>query len=164
VYFGTYTPKVVGSVSNDFTFAKRLRPHTLLDFKSGHKVYNANDNIRCTGLVGVPLCRGNYYPDEYSPIELAELTGTATSLGMIDEWMQPGSFAKLREVSVTYTVPEHLLRGFSRASVTLAGRELHTWTKYKGIDPESQDNNSTTHDQAVIPPLTRFLATINFTF
>jgi len=163
VYLGTYTPKVTGSVSNDFT-VRRLRLHALVDFKSGHHVYNANDNIRCTGLVGVPLCRANYYPDEYSPIELAEMTGTATALGMIDEWMQPGSFAKLREVSATYTLPENLLRGFSRASVTLAARELHTWTRYKGIDPESQDNNTLSHDQAVMPPLTRLLATINLTF
>ena len=164
VYLGTYTPKITGSVSNDFTFAKRVRLHALVDFKSGHHVYNANDNIRCTGLVGVPLCRANYFPDEYDPIQLAEMTGTATALGMIDEWMQPGSFAKLREVSATYTLPENLLRGFSRASLTLAARELHTWTRYKGIDPESQDNNTLSHDQAVMPPLTRLLATINLTF
>ena len=65
---------------------------------------------------------------------------------------------------MTYTLPERLLRGFTRASVTLAGRDLHTWTNYKGIDPESQDNNGASHDQAVIPPLTRILATINVTF
>jgi hypothetical protein len=164
VYLGTYTPKVIGSVSNDFSFAKQFRLHTLVDFKSGHHVYNANDNIRCTALVGTPLCRENYFPNEATPIQLAEMTGTATQLGMIDEWEQPGSFAKLREVSLTYSVPERLLRGFSRASLTLAGRELHTWTRYKGIDPESQDNNGGSHDQAVIPPLTRFLATINVTF
>jgi len=164
VYLGTYTPKAVGSISNDFTFAKHFRLHALVDFKSGNHVYNANDNIRCTGLVGVPLCRENYYPNEATPIQLAEMTGTATAFGMIDEWMQPGSFAKLREVSATYTLPENMLRGFSRASFTIAARELHTWTRYKGLDPESQDNNSSTHDQAVIPPLSRILATINFTF
>jgi outer membrane receptor protein involved in Fe transport len=164
VYFGTYTPKVTGSVSNDFTLPKGFRIHALVDFKGGYKVYNANDNIRCTGLVGVPLCRANYYPNENDPLALAEMTGGATSLGMIDEWMQPGSFAKLRELSATYTVPQNLLRGFSRASLTLAGRELHTWTRYKGIDPESQDNNSGTHDQGIVPPLTRLLASINLTF
>ena len=167
VYIGQPTPTMVGSVGNDFTFFKRLRLHTLVDFKAGNRVYNANDNIRCTGLIGVALCRQNYYPDEATPVQLAEMTGTATALGMIDEWYQPGSFAKLREVSLTYTLPEQMLRGFSRASVTVAGRELHTWTKYKGIDPESSDVTNfgaTTHDQAVIPPLSRILATINITF
>ena len=139
----------------------------LVDFKSGHRVYNANDNIRCTGLVGTPLCRENYYPNEASAVDLAEMTGTATALGMIDEWYQPGSFAKLREVSATYTIPERYLRGFSRASVSLAARELHTWTSYKSIDPEASDvtnAGATTHDQAVIPPLSRIIATINITF
>ena len=167
VYVGQPTPSTVGSVANDFTFFKRWRLHTLVDFKAGNRVYNANDNIRCTGLIGVALCRQNYYPDEATPVQLAEMTGTATALGMIDEWYQPGSFAKLREVSLTYTVPEQLLHGFSRASVTVAGRELHTWTNYKGIDPESSDVTNfgaTTHDQAVIPPLSRILATINLAF
>ena len=164
IFLGTYTPKATGSVSNDFTFATRFRVHALVDFKRGHRLYNANDNIRCTGLVGVPLCRENYYPDEATPVQLAEMTGTATALGMIDEWMQPASFAKLRELSATYTLPENLLRGITRASITLAGRELHTWTKYKGLDPEAQDNNTLSHDQAVVPPLTRLLASINFTF
>jgi hypothetical protein len=167
VYIGQPTPTTVGSVANDFTFFKRVRLHMLVDFKGGNRVYNANDNIRCTGLVGVALCRQNYYPDEATPVQLAEMTGTATALGMVDEWYQPGSFAKLREVSVTYTVPERLLHGFTRASVTVAGRELHTWTNYKGIDPESSDVTNfgaTTHDQAVIPPLSRILATINITF
>jgi TonB-linked SusC/RagA family outer membrane protein len=167
VYIGTPTPTATGSVANDFTLFKRLRLHTLVDFKNGNRVYNANDNIRCTGLVGVALCRENYYPDEATPVQLAEMTGSATSLGMIDEWFQPGSFAKLREVSLTYTLPEQMLHGFTRASVTVAGRELHTWTHYKSIDPESNDNtsfSSITHDQAVVPPLSRILATINITF
>jgi hypothetical protein len=167
VYIGQPTPSTVGSVANDFTFFKRFRLHTLVDFKGGNLVYNANDNIRCTALVGVPLCRQNYFPDEATPVQLAEMTGAATALGEVDEWYQPGSFAKLREVSLTYNVPEQMLHGFSRASVTVAGRELHTWTNYKGLDPESSDVTNFgagTHDQGVVPPLTRILATINITF
>jgi hypothetical protein len=43
------------------------------------------------------------------------------------------------------------------ASLTLSGRELHTWTSFKGLDPE---NNG----QAILPPLTRYTATINIRF
>ena len=167
LFLGTPTPKITGSVANEFTFVKRLRIHTLVDFKGGHRVYNANDAIRCTAAVGTPLCRANYYPNEFAPIDLAQMTTAAINLGMSDEWYQPGSFAKLREVSATYTLPDRLLRGFSRASVSLAGRELHTWTKYKSIDPEASDITNAgagTHDQAVLPPLSRIIATINVTF
>ena len=87
---------------------------------------------------------------------------------VLDQFFQDGSFAKLREVSATYTVPERFLRGFTRASISLAGRDLHTWTNYGGLDPEVNVNNiatsSNTADQALTPPLTRFVATFNLTF
>jgi len=52
---------------------------------------------------------------------------------------EEASFVKLREVSLTYTVPEAPLArlGIDRLSVTLAGRNLKTWTDYTGLDPES---------------------------
>jgi hypothetical protein len=65
---------------------------------------------------------------------------------------------KLREVSATYTIPQQWVRGISEASFTLAARELHTWTKWPGLDPEGFVG---TNDQAVTPPLNRILATIN---
>jgi hypothetical protein len=131
-------------------------------------VQNTNEEIRCFGLAGAPLCRANYYPLEYDPVYLAERVGTASAQGIVDQYYQPGDFVKLREVSVTYLIPQRLLHGFTRASVTLAGRDLHTWTKFGGIDPESNLNtvatSSSTSDQGVLPPLTRFIASINLTF
>ena len=74
--------------------------------------------------------------------------------------------AKLREVSATYTLPERWLR--KRASITLAGRELKTWTDYRGLDPESNVNNAATTaqtiDQATTPNLMRFIATFNISW
>jgi len=85
----------------------------------------------------------------------------------------------LREVSATYSVPDkfaHYARA-SRATFTLAGRNLHRWTGYKGLDPESRSLNTTstigntntnpfqtTFSQAVTPSLAQFLATLNLTF
>jgi len=169
VFIGTPTPKLTGAITNTVTIMNRLRLYAMVDFKRGHRVYNANEQIRCQGLVGAPLCRANYYPLEYSPIYLAETPGTASALGTVDQFYQDGSFAKLREVSATFTFPNRWLwGGGSRASFTIAGRELHTWTKYNGPDPEASDINaatsSSTHDQGVIPPLSRLIATLNVRF
>ena len=105
---------------------------------------------------------------EFDPIYLAEHVGTASALGTVDQFYQDGSFTKLREVSATYTLPDRWLRGFSRASITLAGRDLYTWTNYAGLDPEVNTNNVATSagtgDQALTPPLSRFIATINLSF
>ena len=168
VFIGTPTPKFTGSVANTFSFFNRLRVYGLVDFKRGNRVGNSNEQLRCTGALGAPLCRANYYPLEFEPVYLAERIGTAAAQGIVDQYYQDGSFAKLREVSVTYTLPPRLLRGFQAASVTFAGRDLHTWTQYGGLDPEVNVNNiatsSGTADQAVTPPLSRFIATLNLKF
>jgi TonB-dependent SusC/RagA subfamily outer membrane receptor len=168
VFIGTPTPKVTGSFANTLTLFNRFRLYGLVDFKRGNRVANNNEQLRCTGAVGAPLCRANYYPLEFDPVYLAERVGTAAAQGILDQYYQDASFAKLREVSLSYTVPASLLRGFQAASVTVSGRDLHTWTKYAGLDPEVNVNNiatsSATADQAVTPPLSRFLVTLNLKF
>jgi len=55
------------------------------------------------------------------------------------QFVEDGSFAKLREISLTYTLDQPFLRnltGFSTADIRIAGRNLKTWTKYSGFDPE----------------------------
>ena len=56
------------------------------------------------------------------------------------QFTEDGSFTRLREVSVAYTVDGARLRGatgLSSVDVRLAGRNLFLWTKYEGIDPET---------------------------
>ena len=48
--------------------------------------------------------------------------------------MEDGSFIKLREVSLSYRLGS--VRKFGDWSVGLVGRNLKTWTKYSGLDPE----------------------------
>jgi hypothetical protein len=156
-YLGTSTPKLTGAVGNTFMIGKSLRLYGLVDFKRNYRALNQNELIRCAGLVGRPLCRANYYPNEYDINYLGETVGNVTSLGNIDQYIQDASFVKLREVSATYTLPSRFLGIASPTSLTVAGRELHTWTKYRGLDPEISG-----FEQATTPPLQRFIMTLNF--
>jgi TonB-linked SusC/RagA family outer membrane protein len=167
VAIGTPTPKLSGSVSNTLTLWKNLRLYALVDFKRGHRIWNQTELIRCQGLVGVPLCDVNYNPRNYPVTYVAQAVGNALPQSIIDQFVQDASFAKLREVSATYTLPRRLIPGTSGASFTLAARELHTWTDYGGIDPEVSSAGSggiTSQDQAILPPLTRIIATLNVRF
>jgi hypothetical protein len=169
VFIGTITPKVSGAVTNTVTIMSRLRLYAMVDFKRGNKQYNATDQVRCQGLVGVGLCRINNYPLEFSPVANAEAASSAFALGMADQYYQDASFVKLREVSGTFTFPDKWMwGGGSRASLTLAARELHTWTNYGGPDPEVNRYDIATssfiQDQAIIPPLSRLIATFNVRF
>lgn len=67
-----------------------------------------------------------------------------TSLGGLNgptaQFVEDGSFVKWRELSVTYTLDLARLSprlGFRTADLRIAGRNLHTWTKYSGMDPEA---------------------------
>jgi hypothetical protein len=68
-------------------------------------------------------------------------TGLGSGFGPVaSQFMEDGSFVKLREISIGYTFSQpavHQLTGFSTIDVRLAGRNLGLWTKYTGVDPET---------------------------
>ena len=54
--------------------------------------------------------------------------------------MEDGSFVKLRELAVAYSLGNEFVRnrlGLSTVDLRLAGRNLATWTNYTGYDPET---------------------------
>ena len=163
VYLGTATPALTGSIGNTLTLGKRLRLYALVDFKRGYLEQSTTELLRCSGAIGAGLCRANYYPQEFTPVQLAEAAIGALSQNYMDQYFQSGAFVKFRELSATYTIPERWARGFSRASFTVAARELHTWTKFHGLDPEAYLTTSPLNgsDQAITPPLSRIIATFN---
>lgn len=167
LFLGTPTPKRSGAIANTLTIGRRLRLYALVDFKGGNRQFNANELLRCTSQLGVPLCRANYYPKEYDILYIAETVSNALTQGIVDQYIQDVGFTKLREVSATYTLPNGWIPGASQASFGLAARELHLWSNYGGIDPEVSSAGSggaTAQDQALTPPLTRFIATLNIRF
>ena len=170
VYIGDPTPHQTFSLGNTFMIGKSLRLYALVDGRRGNRIWNQNDEIRCDGLAGAPLCRANYYPLEYSPTYLAAASLNAAVGNYLDQFIEDASFVKLRELSATYFIPSRFLPRVANPSITFAARELHTWTKYDGIDPEAVAQSTTSNggptaiDQGVIPPLTRFLVTFNFSW
>ena len=84
----------------------------------------------------------------------------------------PEVIEKLRDVSVVYTLPDAWATALraSQATVSLAGRNLHTWTGYTGLDPEamflggSRGGNFSQWEQADLPQLTQWIVTVNLAF
>ncbi|MGD2122670.1 MAG: SusC/RagA family TonB-linked outer membrane protein [Gemmatimonadota bacterium] len=62
--------------------------------------------------------------------------------GINSNMIHDGSFTKLREVSVSYSLEQGLLsripglNRFSRVGIRVTGQNLFTWTDYGGFDPE----------------------------
>ncbi len=54
-------------------------------------------------------------------------------------FVEPGDFLRLKNVSLTYNLPNDLIRGIN-GSLMISGTNLWTLTNYGGIDPESYSN------------------------
>ena len=66
--------------------------------------------------------------------------GGSTFNGPTSQFVEGGGFVKLREISLGYTFDQAWigrLMGFSSMELRVAGRNLHTWTDYTGVDPET---------------------------
>ncbi|MBX6364531.1 MAG: TonB-dependent receptor [Gemmatimonadetes bacterium] len=160
VYLGRTVPAVEGSIGTNFRFFQRLSVSGLLDFKTGFKKFDNNLRVRCQIF---NTCLENIYPERYDPKFIAAMQTNNT----IKDWViRDASFAKLREIAVTYTVPESYVRSFGArsASINVAARNLHTFTKWTGLDPEASMLSGATLEQDNLPQLMSFVTTINLNF
>jgi hypothetical protein len=60
---------------------------------------------------------------------------------IMDWFVEPGGFVKLREISAKYQLPKSLINRLPGnravgASISVIGRNLMTWTKYAGFDDQ----------------------------
>ena len=89
----------------------------------------------------------------------------------LDGFFQPGSFVKLREISATFTAPERwtaMLGNARSLSFTASARNVHTWTNYRGVDPETDFTASETsnvpQDFQTVGPPSYFIFRLNLGF
>ena len=75
-----------------------------------------------------------------------------------DFWLQDASYLKLRNVSVGYTLPSKWMEPFiSRARIYFTGENLHTFTKFEGLDPETGSSSN-------YPNVARYIFGLSITF
>jgi hypothetical protein len=165
VYIGTATPKTTGAFASTVTLWKTVRLYGMVDFKRGHRTFDYNRYARCNII---RVCEEIVRPEKYGTRVAYEVQNVAASDPQ-DIYMTKGDFAKLREISMSFSLPNRFARyvGASRTSLTFAGRNLHTWTDYPGLDPETRANGTTpftNYDQATTPQLAQFLASLSISF
>jgi outer membrane receptor protein involved in Fe transport len=128
VYMGPSVPTREISLSGGVLLFRRLRVHGLADYKAGHYQFNVKDWTR--DALGLSWETVNPAAD---PQDVQLRTSKLQTL----LHTQRADFVKLRDVSVSYDIPPHLLHRISeRATLTVAGHNLRIWTKYGGADPE----------------------------
>jgi hypothetical protein len=142
VKLGQALPKFRWSVANTVALG-RLSAYGLVDAAVGQSVYNqsrqwsyldflSRDQDQTGKSVGDVKPASYYYRTQENP---AGIGGLYDQLGApVSFFTEKASFAKLREVTVSYKLGR--VRGVGDWTVGLTGRNLYTWTNYTGFDPE----------------------------
>jgi hypothetical protein len=165
-FVGAALPTRTLGLTNTFRILNNVQLYTFLDYQGGHYQWCAICSVRTR----IDQNTREMNDPNLDPVRRQYLTSLQTK-----EFIMPADFIKLREVSATYTLPRQWSQraGFSRAAVTLSGRNLWLWTRYKGIDhggsqdPEvnfTSTSNFGSTDYGSIPMQRQFRMAFNFNF
>jgi TonB-dependent starch-binding outer membrane protein SusC len=134
VFKGSVMPTRTVTVSPTLTLFSNVRFMALFDYRGGFYNYNETAEFRCTSSAfnNCSAVNNPKSPLADQAAAIARLEGS--SWGYIEK----ADFTKLRELSATITLPASWAHrvNTNALALTIAGRNLHTWTKYKGFDPE----------------------------
>lgn len=156
-FIGNSAPEYQMGFSNDLSFGP-LRFSALLDWRKGGLGINLTNAYFDGGLLE-DTAAGNARVREFRK-------GRAV-------YVENSGFVKLREVTLGYDVSERLVGMLSNgraqgARVELSGRNLKTWTRYSGLDPEvSNFGNQPVgrfQDVTPYPPSRQYYLTISTNF
>jgi len=158
---GDPNPDWIGSLINEISVGKHWSFRAQLDASMGGDVFNftkrVGDRDLYGGLVGYEKELRGEVPK-----------GTSAALfSIFENWIEDGSYVKLREASVSYEFkPKFLKTGNMRFS--LAGRNLLSFDNYSGYDPEvnaaGQSSAVRGFDFVEVPIPRMIIAGLNITF
>jgi TonB-linked SusC/RagA family outer membrane protein len=102
--------------------------------------FREDNTIRVNGLQGIDYWSPSN-PDGKYP---RNISGSQPTIAMsaTNRW-QDRSFVRLQDVTLSYNLKNSLLKKVPLQSLNLfvSGKNLHTWTKWEGWDPETEAND-----------------------
>ena len=152
-YFGTPLPTRELSLGTNVTLWDLVRVSALFDHKGGHTLGNYTAATRCASYLNC----AEAFDENLSLERQAEIVARTFPPGTYAGFFEDATFTKLRELSLTFMLPDTWTQHFKASDLrlTLAGRNLVTWTDYSGLDPEVNyggQANFTTGDYTTLPP------------
>ncbi|MEP6835602.1 MAG: SusC/RagA family TonB-linked outer membrane protein [Gemmatimonas sp.] len=139
---GNTLPSFRFGFNNTLTY-KKVSLYALLDGTIGHKIQNQGEGWGLLDLSSSYFDQGGKSVETAKPLgygwrvggsEGAGSGGFYDLLGPNNYNTENGSYAKFREASLSYQIGK--IAGVGDWSLSLIGRNLFTFTKYSGYDPE----------------------------
>jgi TonB-linked SusC/RagA family outer membrane protein len=180
VPIGNPQPKFFGGVNLDGTY-KAWDINLYFYGSYGNKILNyveSNlENFGKRGSEGAENVSQTYYTNHWTPAHHSDRYARAlpTDDNVLNSvpssvWIEDGSFLKLKNLSIGYTLPASSLNRYSisRVRIYVSSQNLFTFTKYTGLDPEIgiQGGNATQNgvDNGTYPGSRYFTLGLNVTF
>jgi hypothetical protein len=177
---GSPIPKFFGGLNLDATY-KSFDINVYFYGVYGNKLFNfaesALESFQNRSFVGVENVSQNYYEHAWTPKNpsntYARITSNDDAIGSnvaSSAYIENGSYLKVKNVTVGYTLPAKVASWASLSKVRLyaSTQNLLTVTGYKGVDPEIgiQGGNATQNgvDNGTYPSSRYFTIGLNVTF
>lgn len=84
----------------------------------------------------------------------------SNSTAFSDRWVEDGSYLRIRDLTLGYTIPRKWLRGIANINVFVSFENLYTFTKYTGYDPSIGGGI----DQNLYPTSRKYSLGVSMTF
>jgi TonB-linked SusC/RagA family outer membrane protein len=134
VVVGEPGPREELTLSPTITLFRYFRINAQFDRRDGMTVFDGGDDFRCTQFFNGRECN-----DPHAPLKDQAAAVAGAFFGTDYGYLLNGSFWKVRELSLAMIMPDSWARyllGGRAASLTLAARNVATWSPYRGLDPE----------------------------
>jgi hypothetical protein len=167
---GDANPQYIMGFSNDFNFGS-WSLNTLLDYRRGGLVSNMT-------LASFDDGENTWDYDQPSPdLAVGKTLGawrynTFNGGNQTSVYLQDGSFAKVREITLSYDLPQSMVNKLQTinaksARLSLSGRNLFIISGYNGFDPEVNNGGNFVArfvDLAPFPPSRSFFFSVDVGF
>lgn len=136
---GDPNPDFTGGFTNRLTY-KGFALEALFTFSKGNDLYNgiraALESASTTNNQLLSVVNRWRAPGQITTIPIATFGDPLGNNSFSDRWIEDGSFLRMKELSVSYTVPFKTTSAIKSATVYITGNNLLTFTNYLGYDPE----------------------------
>lgn len=139
-YIGPRIPPRQLTIASTLTlFQGHLRLSAQFDHRGGHQLTNYQEINRCSLFLS--NCRTVNDPTSRLEDQANAIAANSPRYRTFWGYTEDATFTRWRELAVTYFLPDAVARGLraQTASVTVTGRNLHLYTRYTGVDPETND-------------------------
>ncbi|MES2522947.1 MAG: TonB-dependent receptor [Gemmatimonadota bacterium] len=145
-FVGNPQPKYYGGFTNTVTY-KGLDLRGFLQFSQGNKAYNLFRIFSDDGGAGLDnkvKSALNRWRQPGDITNVPRMGSTSGSSVRSSRFIEDASFVRLGEVTLGYRLPASLTRSIraDNARLYVSGRNLYTWTKYTGYNPDVNSNGA----------------------